>query len=620
MARKAFFRATIPMVAVGIAALAGLLGGVNWLIPGTIQGQADLPPIATVRADGLTLRSLPNSASPALGVLPRGRMIHLRCRNGVPLHMGPWLGVIDGAAERIGWVHATHVSDAAGLCPSSRSGSPDWRLRSTTVATEGPVNLRFGPSTSTIPLAKLPAGETLRTDARWVTTGDERWVLVRTRSGLSGWVRADLIGHQRSPGSVVAPPRSERTAAGSTVAPHIRANVGNDVEATIGVTYRPTGSTAALQKLVVNQLEAGIAAQLLSRTNPPTSVQVADDGAIRIQLDLYQAAATASNSYLEGNLEEMAMSLLIGNGTMARHVEEVHGPEAALLLRAAFLVTGIPEPMADAAFVLLEDPAVQAQMSVLAASGMEVSEIMAMAVTGRQDSRSLELERLQFAAREVERQIRRSGGLSSQSLADLAEVELVGSQHAVLNRGMERISATLDSRMRQAASTLPTPEGLWSKTTAQADAVVQQAVNRRDDLSRGAKAALGNRVESQAGTLAEGAGALLQQFQERGPREMEAFRSETRETARMRGQQGRQQADQLLGQTEAAARQRAEQSRQQAEQARQRIQEQARVQSEQTRHQADQIRRQSEEATRRFQDRGQAQIQTLQQRLLRGGG
>ena len=619
MPRKVLFRSTIPTVALGLAALAGLLGGVNWLIPGTIEGQADLPPIATVRADALTLRSLPNSASPALGVLPRGRMVHLRCRDGIPLHMGPWLGVIDGASERIGWVHATYVSDAVGMCPSSRTGSPDWRLRSTAVATEGAVNLRFGPSTGTIPLAKLPAGEILRTDGRWVTIGGERWILVRTTSGLSGWVRSDLIGQRHVLRSVLAPTTSQATATGSTVAPQIRANVGNKVEATVGVTYRPTGSTAALQKLAANQLESGIAAQLLSRTNPPTSVQVDEDGAIRLQLDLYRAATTAPNSYLEGNLDEMALSLLIGNGTLARHVEEVHGPEAALLLRAAFLVTGIPEPMADAAFMLLEDPAVQAQMSVLAASGMEVSGVMAMAIEARRDSRSSELERLHVAAREVEREIRRSGGLSAQRLAALSEVELVRPQRATFNRGMERVSSALDSRVRQAASALPTSEGIWSRTAVRADAVIQQAVTRTDGLSRDARAELRNRIEGQAGTLGEGAGALLQQVQDRGLREAEAIRSQSRETARMRGQQGRQQADQFLGQAEATARQRAEQSRLHAEEARRRMQEQARVQSEETRRQADQIRRQSEEAARRFQDRGQARIQTLQQRLLGGG-
>lgn len=388
-------------------------------LAGDIDVASELPPVTVVRGDGTAVRMLPNQEAPIIITVDEGDALYLRCRDGRPLYFGPWVGVIDGEAEQVGWVHGGYVSEHSGSCPKTRVETP-LRLRRLGLTTDSRVNVRFGPSTSTLLIAKAYPDQPLWTDGRYARIGGHRWYTVQLESGVSGWIREDLLDlGWRSlvrPASLPPLPRAQ-----VRIEPELSTRDG--ISFSVGGSYRPVGESGEMQRMVAAQLEHGAAAVLLSNMRHPTEVNLQDDGAIEVQIELYSLAYASPATLLDTNSEEMARSLLIGDSEISRDVEEMYGPEAAVMMRAGFLLVGGPETeeFVNVAYVLSNDPDVQAQAAVLAASGRDLGQVLA-AATSRE---AMQAQRdLRVAAMNLSADLGRGGQIQVDRLHKLAEAEI----------------------------------------------------------------------------------------------------------------------------------------------------------------------------------------------------
>ena len=381
--RSVVVRAIWTLFALGLLAVT-VLGLSRTVFVGTIPLSAELPPLVVVKAQGLHLRLLPNAAAASLVQLRSGQTLYLRCRGGEPLYFGPWVGVIDGGSGQIGWVHGRYVSDFATSCKTSVVKIAWFRLRPARLRHDGIVNVRFGPSVETLILAKTNSGRPIWTDGRHIQVEGHRWYPVQLASGISGWIREDQL--QPDPFALKASllPLGTRDHRSQELVPgaHWRMDASG-VSLSVGTSYRPRGATADLQRIAAEQLESGVAAVVLSRSLYPTTVVRNDNGAISVQVELYSLAWRHPLTLLDARPEEMAKSLLLGNTQLARDVEELYGPEAALLMRAALIATGGTEmeQFANIIYLLAKDPEVQSMVLAMAGEGIRLGEVMAAAAS-----------------------------------------------------------------------------------------------------------------------------------------------------------------------------------------------------------------------------------------------
>jgi len=361
-----------------------ILGLSRTVFVGTIPMSAELPPLVVVKAQGLHLRQLPNAAAASLVQLRGGQPLYLRCRGGEPLYFGPWVGVIDGVSGQIGWVHGRYVSDFATSCEAN-SGKLAWfRLRPARLRHDGFVNVRFGPSVETLIVAKANSDTPVWTDGQHIQVEGHRWYPIQLQSGISGWIREDQL--QPEPFALKASllslgsrnHQSQELVTGA----HWKLDAGG-ASLSVGASYRPRGAAADLQKIAAEQLESGAAAVVLSKSPYPTTVARNDNGTISVQVELYSLAWRNPSTLLDVRPEEMARSLLLGNTQLARDVEELYGPEAALLMRAALIATGGTEmeQFANIIYLLAKDPEVQSMVLALAGEGIRLGEVMTAAAS-----------------------------------------------------------------------------------------------------------------------------------------------------------------------------------------------------------------------------------------------
>lgn len=361
-----------------------VLGLSRTVFVGTIPLSADLPPLVVVKGQGLHLRQLPNAAAASLVQLRSGQPLYLRCRGGEPLYFGPWVGVIDGGSSQIGWVHGRYVSDFATSCDVNSTKLAWLRLRPARLRQDVTVNVRFGPSVETLIVAKANSSTPLWTDGRHIQVEGQRWYPVQLQSGISGWIRGDLL--QPKPLALKASLLSwgARDHPSRELVPEADWRMDPDGAAfSVGASYRPRGAAADLQRIAAEQLESGVAAVVLSRSPYPTAVARNDNGTISVQVELYSLAWRHPLTLLDARPEEMAKSLLLGNTQLARDVEELYGPEAALLMRAALIATGGAqmEQFANIIYLLAKDPEVQSMVLALAGEGIRLGEVMTAAAS-----------------------------------------------------------------------------------------------------------------------------------------------------------------------------------------------------------------------------------------------
>ena len=443
-------------------------GAVKTIFVENIDPPTELPPLLVSKADGLTVRQLPNPEAYQLATVSEGQALYLRCREDSPLHFGPWVGVIDTRSERIGWVHGSYVSDAKGACPVASDVPSTTFLREVSLHAESWVNVRFGPSTSTLPVAKVPPSAPLWTDGRYAKMSDGyRWMPVLLESGVRGWVRADLLGLEDKASKTASllplgtPVYQKAQSPAEDIAPSASATLKGGADISVGVSYRPTGSTAEMQRTVAEGLSQGVAAVLLGQANYPMQVEHRSDGRTAVQVELYSNAYLDPARYTEVNYEQMAQSMLVGDSELANHVEELHGPEAATMMRAAFVIAGVStgsglhgglayERFANTTFVMSQDPEVRAQASVLIASGEKVSAVLTASVLEKAFE---EREYLRWAGEELARETRAQAEVRVDALARSARTYLSEARErhgSLFGETMHAVSHRID-KMRHSA-------------------------------------------------------------------------------------------------------------------------------------------------------------------------
>lgn len=460
---------------------------------GTIPLSEKLPPLVVAKYDALSIRQLPQPRSAKITTVPKGQSLYLRCRSGKPLYFGSWLGVIDARKEKIGWVKADRVSDSEGNCPSLEALPNRVRLRPSTPSPETGVNVRFGPSTGTIPVAQVGPNSIVWTDGRYVRHRDGHyWKPVALRNGVTGWIRADLLNTTtRGLVASVAPlPQVRDPDPSATV------ETQEGVVVKTGGSYRPEGKTAHLQRKAAKQLENGAAAVVLAHAKHPAQVEHKDDGRIGVQVELYSAAWADEDVFLAENKEEMARSLLVGDHKLTRDVEEIHGTEAAILLRAGLLLTGGDDAarFADAVYTLSQNPEVRAQAAVLAASGADMGDLLRDAAAGKIPS---EREALMSAANEL------SSDLSERQLPP-EKVALLANQKLASHRKFsESIGHNIRSAVAEQVNALsPVQIGQPDLSTSQLRRQYFQV--RQSEYSEVGE--LGRRVEEWSDQITDAAG------------------------------------------------------------------------------------------------------------------
>ena len=167
----------------------------------------------------------------------------------------------------------------------------------------------------------------------------------------------------------------------TTVSPEVRLRQDDaGISFSVGASYRPSGETAELQRIVARQLSGGIGAIALNHLAPkPTSVQVAEDGTIALEVEHIALRSGGRASYLDSHADALASSLMTEDTELVRLAEEIAGPEAACAVKVAIRVAGVGEDgrFLTAAAELYRHPEVRAAAAAAAAAGLEATTLLA---------------------------------------------------------------------------------------------------------------------------------------------------------------------------------------------------------------------------------------------------
>jgi hypothetical protein len=185
-------------------------------------------------------------------------------------------------------------------------------------------------------------------------------------------------------------------------------------------------------------------------TGHDIGVDVEADGNISVQLALIGGGEPTS--FLDDNATLMAASLAGSDDELYRTVEEIGGPESAVLLRVAVTLSG-NETNAEIAGALIKlgrDPAVRATALVMKENGIEVSR--ALLVAGRPQGRELGI-RLRTSSTALIDGVRGQGQLTREVLHAAAQTSWSNSASAARTAG-DQAKSVVNAATQRAAPLL----------------------------------------------------------------------------------------------------------------------------------------------------------------------